>query len=164
MSLCVFKGSNGAYHRWPALRSAKTAGGTGFCTLRCPRKAQAFWMVYRELAVLEGYQGRKSCCSQGSTVLLFHTFLPPLAELLISHYSSEESSSSVIETVAYILLAHISKPDLAFNEASVSKLVRWLSGQRNAFGGLASTQVISWGKERNTVSGMLCTSLIHMSL
>ncbi|XP_063212551.1 alpha-2-macroglobulin-like protein 1 isoform X3 [Chroicocephalus ridibundus] len=61
-------------------------------------------------------------------------------ELLTSHYSSEESSSSVIETVAYILLAHISKPDLAFNEASVSKLVRWLSGQRNAFGGLASTQ------------------------
>ncbi|XP_054040699.1 alpha-2-macroglobulin-like protein 1 isoform X2 [Rissa tridactyla] len=61
-------------------------------------------------------------------------------ELLTSHYSSEESSSSVIETVAYILLAHISKPDLAFNEASVSKLVHWLSGQRNAFGGLASTQ------------------------
>ncbi|KAM6381889.1 LOW QUALITY PROTEIN: alpha-2-macroglobulin-like protein 1 [Alca torda] len=50
-------------------------------------------------------------------------------ELLRPHSSSEESSSSVIETVAYILLAHISKPDLAFNKASVSN-----------FGGLASTQ------------------------
>ncbi|KAM6418037.1 alpha-2-macroglobulin-like protein 1 isoform 2-T2 [Pluvialis apricaria] len=61
-------------------------------------------------------------------------------ELLTSHSSSEESSSSIIETVAYILLAHVSKPDLAFNEASVSKLVHWLSGRRNAFGGFASTQ------------------------
>ncbi|XP_071618091.1 alpha-2-macroglobulin-like protein 1 isoform X2 [Heliangelus exortis] len=61
-------------------------------------------------------------------------------ELLTSHSSSEESSSSMIETVAYILLAHVSKAELAFNEASVSKLVRWLSAQRNAFGGFASTQ------------------------
>ncbi|XP_074007846.1 alpha-2-macroglobulin-like protein 1 [Numenius arquata] len=60
-------------------------------------------------------------------------------ELLTSH-SSSESSSSVIETGAYILLAHVSKPDLAFNEASVSKLVHWLSGKRNAVGGFASTQ------------------------
>ncbi|XP_061217214.1 alpha-2-macroglobulin-like isoform X5 [Neopsephotus bourkii] len=62
------------------------------------------------------------------------------AELLTSHSSSEESSSSMIETVAYILLAHVSKPDLAFNEASVSKIVHWLSGKRNGFGGFASTQ------------------------
>ncbi|XP_065531588.1 alpha-2-macroglobulin-like protein 1 isoform X3 [Lathamus discolor] len=62
------------------------------------------------------------------------------AELLTSHSSSEESSSSMIETVAYILLAHVSKPDLAFSEASVSKIVHWLSGKRNAFGGFASTQ------------------------
>ncbi|KAM6091994.1 alpha-2-macroglobulin-like protein 1 [Theristicus caerulescens] len=61
------------------------------------------------------------------------------AELLTSHSSNEESSS-MIETVAYILLAHVSKSDLALNEASVSKLVHWLSGQRNAFGGFASTQ------------------------
>ncbi|NXK74104.1 A2ML1 protein, partial [Amazona guildingii] len=60
-------------------------------------------------------------------------------ELLTSHSSSEESSS-MIETVAYILLAHVSKPDLAFNETSVSKIVHWLSGKRNAFGGFASTQ------------------------
>ncbi|XP_030321024.1 alpha-2-macroglobulin-like protein 1 isoform X2 [Calypte anna] len=60
-------------------------------------------------------------------------------ELLTSHSSSEESSS-MIETAAYILLAHVSKAELAFNEASVSKLVRWLSAQRNAFGGFASTQ------------------------
>ncbi|XP_068257889.1 alpha-2-macroglobulin-like protein 1 [Nyctibius grandis] len=62
------------------------------------------------------------------------------AEFLTSHSSREGSSSSMIETVAYILLAHVSKPDLAFSEASVSKLVHWLSGQRNAFGGFASTQ------------------------
>ncbi|KAM6290379.1 alpha-2-macroglobulin-like protein 1 [Porphyrio hochstetteri] len=61
------------------------------------------------------------------------------AELLTSHSSSEESSS-MIETVAYILLAHVSKPDVAFSEASVSKLVHWLSGKRNSFGGFASTQ------------------------
>ncbi|KFP89083.1 Alpha-2-macroglobulin-like 1, partial [Acanthisitta chloris] len=73
------------------------------------------------------------------TVLLFHMYLPPSAELLTSHSGSEESSS-VIETVAYIILAHVSKPDLSLNEASVSKLVKWLSGQRNAFGGFASTQ------------------------
>ncbi|XP_074757977.1 alpha-2-macroglobulin-like protein 1 [Athene noctua] len=60
------------------------------------------------------------------------------AELLTSRSSRGESS--LIETVAYILLAHVSKPDLAPNEASVSKLVRWLSSQRNAFGGFASTQ------------------------
>ncbi|KAM6438805.1 alpha-2-macroglobulin-like protein 1 [Rhynochetos jubatus] len=62
------------------------------------------------------------------------------AQLLTSHSSSEESSSSMIETVAYILLAYVSKSDLALNEASVSKLVHWLSGQRNAFGGFSSTQ------------------------
>ncbi|NXE96203.1 A2ML1 protein, partial [Menura novaehollandiae] len=71
--------------------------------------------------------------------VLFHIFLPPSAQLLASHSSGEESSS-MIETVAYIILAHVSKPDLSLNEASVSKLVRWLSGQRNAFGGFASTQ------------------------
>ncbi|XP_028943147.1 alpha-2-macroglobulin-like protein 1, partial [Antrostomus carolinensis] len=62
------------------------------------------------------------------------------AELLTSHSSSQEYSSSMIETVAYILLAHVSKPDLEPSEPSVSKLVHWLSGQRNAFGGFASTQ------------------------
>ncbi|KAM9277694.1 alpha-2-macroglobulin-like protein 1 [Cariama cristata] len=62
------------------------------------------------------------------------------AKLLTSRSRSKKSSSSTIETVAYILLAHVSNPDLAFNESSVSKLVRWLSGQRNAFGGFASTQ------------------------
>ncbi|XP_057285232.1 alpha-2-macroglobulin-like isoform X5 [Pezoporus wallicus] len=71
---------------------------------------------------------------------LLHMLEKETAELLTSHSSSEESSSSMIETVAYILLAHVSKPDLAFNEASVSKIVHWLSGKRNAFGGFASTQ------------------------
>lgn len=87
---------------------------------------------------------------QGSTVLLFHIFLPPSAQLLTSQ-SAAEKSSSKIETVAYIILAHVSKSDLSPSEASVSKLVRWLSTQRNAFGGFASTQVTnqgkSWGKE-----------------
>ncbi|NWZ66586.1 A2ML1 protein, partial [Acrocephalus arundinaceus] len=73
------------------------------------------------------------------TVLLFHIFLPPSAQLLASQ-SADEKSSSMIETVAYIVLAHVSKPDLSLNEASVSKLVRWLSAQRNAFGGFVSTQ------------------------
>uniref|UniRef100_A0A8C9L170 Alpha-macroglobulin receptor-binding domain-containing protein n=1 Tax=Serinus canaria TaxID=9135 RepID=A0A8C9L170_SERCA len=76
---------------------------------------------------------------QGSTVLLFHIFLPPSAQRLTSQ-SADEKSSSMIETVAYVVLAHVSQPDLSFNEASVSKLVRWLSAQRNAFGGFASTQ------------------------
>ncbi|NXE66630.1 A2ML1 protein, partial [Calcarius ornatus] len=76
---------------------------------------------------------------QKETVLLFHIFLPPSAQLLTSQ-SADEKSSSMIETVAYIVLAHVSKPDLSFNEASVSKLVHWLSAQRNAFGGFASTQ------------------------
>ncbi|XP_010154554.1 PREDICTED: alpha-2-macroglobulin-like protein 1 [Eurypyga helias] len=62
------------------------------------------------------------------------------AGLLTSHSNREQSSSSMIETVAYILLAHVSKSDSALNEASVSKLVHWLSGQRSAFGGFASTQ------------------------
>ncbi|NXC85065.1 A2ML1 protein, partial [Cercotrichas coryphoeus] len=73
------------------------------------------------------------------TVLLFHLFLPPSAQLLTSQ-SADEKSSSKIETVAYIILAHVSKPDLSLSDASVSKLVRWLSTQRNAFGGFASTQ------------------------
>ncbi|NXV68720.1 A2ML1 protein, partial [Molothrus ater] len=76
---------------------------------------------------------------QKETVLLFHIFLPPSAQLLTSQ-SADETSSSMIETVAYIILAHVSKPDSSFNEASVSKLVHWLSAQRNAFGGFASTQ------------------------
>ncbi|NXQ30447.1 A2ML1 protein, partial [Alaudala cheleensis] len=73
------------------------------------------------------------------TVLLFHVFLPPSAQLLTSQ-SADEKSSSMIETVAYIVLAHVSKPDLSVHDASVSKLVHWLSAQRNAFGGFASTQ------------------------
>ncbi|POI32181.1 hypothetical protein CIB84_004068, partial [Bambusicola thoracicus] len=51
-----------------------------------------------------------------------------------------EESSSMIEIVAYILLAHVSKPDFAVNDSAVSKLVHWLSKQRNALGGFASTQ------------------------
>ncbi|NWI96003.1 A2ML1 protein, partial [Pitta sordida] len=70
---------------------------------------------------------------------IFSMFLSPSAELLTSHSGGEESSS-VIETVAYIILAHVSKPDTSLNEASVSKLVRWLTGKRNGFGGFASTQ------------------------
>ncbi|XP_009865376.1 PREDICTED: alpha-2-macroglobulin-like protein 1, partial [Apaloderma vittatum] len=62
------------------------------------------------------------------------------AEFLAPHSSNEEFSSSMVETVAYILLAHVSKPNLTFNESSVSKLVHWLSGPRNAYGGFASTQ------------------------
>uniref|UniRef100_A0A8C3BDJ5 Alpha-2-macroglobulin-like protein 1 n=1 Tax=Cairina moschata TaxID=8855 RepID=A0A8C3BDJ5_CAIMO len=62
------------------------------------------------------------------------------AEHLTSDSSSKESSSSMIETVAYILLAHVSNPDLAVNENTASKLVHWLSEQRNARGGFASTQ------------------------
>ncbi|XP_004938162.3 alpha-2-macroglobulin-like protein 1 isoform X2 [Gallus gallus] len=54
--------------------------------------------------------------------------------------SSSEESSSMIEIVAYILLAHVSKPDFAVNDSAVSKLVHWLSKQRNALGGFASTQ------------------------
>ncbi|XP_021250335.1 alpha-2-macroglobulin-like protein 1 isoform X2 [Numida meleagris] len=61
------------------------------------------------------------------------------AEHLTSNSTSEESSS-MIEIVAYILLAHVSKPDFSVNESAVSKLVRWLSKQRNARGGFASTQ------------------------
>ncbi|KFP75136.1 Alpha-2-macroglobulin-like 1, partial [Apaloderma vittatum] len=61
-------------------------------------------------------------------------------EFLAPHSSNEEFSSSMVETVAYILLAHVSKPNLTFNESSVSKLVHWLSGPRNAYGGFASTQ------------------------
>lgn len=74
----------------------------------------------------------------------------------------------MIEMVAYILLAHVSTPDFALNEASVNKLVHWLSRQRNAFGGFASTQVTSWGKswekEGDTVPGVMCTSLMCVSL
>ncbi|NXL21326.1 A2ML1 protein, partial [Setophaga kirtlandii] len=76
---------------------------------------------------------------QKETVLLFHIFLLPSAQLLTSQ-SAGEKSSSMIETVAYLVLAHVSKPDSSFNEASVSKLVHWLSSRRNAFGGFASTQ------------------------
>ncbi|NXG01470.1 A2ML1 protein, partial [Sakesphorus luctuosus] len=67
------------------------------------------------------------------TVLIFHMFLPPSADFWAE-------SSSMIETVAYIVLAHVSKPDFSLKEASVNKLVQWLSRQRNGFGGFASTQ------------------------
>ncbi|OXB72226.1 UNVERIFIED_CONTAM: hypothetical protein H355_013405, partial [Colinus virginianus] len=67
------------------------------------------------------------------------TFLHVSAEHLTSD-SSSERSSSMIEIVAYILLAHVSKPDFAVSESAVSKLVHWLSKQRNALGGFASTQ------------------------
>lgn len=52
----------------------------------------------------------------------------------------------MIEIVAYVLLAHVSKPDFAINESAVSRLVHWLSKQRNALEGFASTQVTIWGK------------------
>lgn len=52
----------------------------------------------------------------------------------------------MIEIVACVLLAHVSKPDFAINESAVSRLVHWLSKQRNALGGFASTQVTIWGK------------------
>ncbi|XP_010216078.1 PREDICTED: alpha-2-macroglobulin-like protein 1 [Tinamus guttatus] len=63
-----------------------------------------------------------------------------IAGLLSSHSSGRESSSSMIEIVAYTLLAHVSKPNVAVNETTMSRLVHWLSGRRNAFGGFASTQ------------------------
>ncbi|KAG6924828.1 alpha-2-macroglobulin like 1, partial [Chelydra serpentina] len=52
-----------------------------------------------------------------------------------------EDSSSVIETMAYILLAHISKPEVSEAEiAASSQIVRWLTSQRNPYGGFTSTQ------------------------
>ncbi|XP_015727585.1 alpha-2-macroglobulin-like protein 1 isoform X2 [Coturnix japonica] len=65
--------------------------------------------------------------------------LEKATERLTSGSSSKESSS-MIEIVAYIVLAHVSKPDFAVNESAVSKLVHWLSKQRNSHGGFASTQ------------------------
>nr|XP_006120000.1 alpha-2-macroglobulin-like protein 1 [Pelodiscus sinensis] len=54
---------------------------------------------------------------------------------------SSSSSSSSIETVAYVLLAHISTPEVSAAEiAAASKIVRWLISQRNSYGGFASTQ------------------------
>ncbi|NXA38260.1 A2ML1 protein, partial [Eudromia elegans] len=72
--------------------------------------------------------------------IIFCVFFPPSAGLFSSHSSKRESSSSMIEIVAYILLAHVSKPNVTINETTMSKLVHWLSKQRNAFGGFASTQ------------------------
>lgn len=73
----------------------------------------------------------------------------------------------MIEIVAYILLAHVSKPDFAVNDSAVSKLVHWLSKQRNALGGFASTQVTIggklWGKKRYTVHRVICVSFVCMS-
>ncbi|XP_053896163.1 alpha-2-macroglobulin-like protein 1 [Malaclemys terrapin pileata] len=52
-----------------------------------------------------------------------------------------EDSSSSIETMAYILLTHISKPEVSAAEISAtSQIVRWLTHQRNPYGGFASTQ------------------------
>ncbi|XP_007055680.2 alpha-2-macroglobulin-like protein 1 [Chelonia mydas] len=52
-----------------------------------------------------------------------------------------EDSLSSIETVAYILLAHISKPEVSAAEiTATSQIVRWLTNQRNPYGGFISTQ------------------------
>ncbi|NXC47034.1 A2ML1 protein, partial [Penelope pileata] len=83
--------------------------------------------------VLQGYEGM-------GLKFFSSAFLHVSAEHLTSDSSSKDSSSSMIEIVAYILLAHVSKPDFAVNESAVSKLVHWLSKQRNALGGFASTQ------------------------
>ncbi|NXD07203.1 A2ML1 protein, partial [Nothocercus nigrocapillus] len=75
-----------------------------------------------------------------ANILLFCMFLPPSSGLMASRSSGTESSSSMIEIVAYTLLAHVSKPNVTVNEPTMSKLVHWLSSRRNAFGGFASTQ------------------------
>ncbi|XP_067387062.1 alpha-2-macroglobulin-like protein 1 [Emydura macquarii macquarii] len=52
-----------------------------------------------------------------------------------------EDSSSTTETMAYTLLAHISTPEVSAAEiAAASGIVRWLTKQRNPYGGFASTQ------------------------
>ncbi|CAM2097443.1 unnamed protein product [Caretta caretta] len=52
-----------------------------------------------------------------------------------------EDSLSSIETMAYILLAHISKPEVSAAEiTATSQIVRWLTNQRNPYGGFISTQ------------------------
>ncbi|XP_074852369.1 alpha-2-macroglobulin-like protein 1 [Carettochelys insculpta] len=59
----------------------------------------------------------------------------------ISSEKERESSLAAVETAAYVLLAHISKPHVSAAEtASASQIVRWLTSQRNAYGGFASTQ------------------------
>uniref|UniRef100_A0A8C8SH09 Alpha-macroglobulin receptor-binding domain-containing protein n=1 Tax=Pelusios castaneus TaxID=367368 RepID=A0A8C8SH09_9SAUR len=79
--------------------------------------------------------------------VLLHCSPPCLGEQLSQtedEDSSEEQvadSSSQIETMAYILLAHISKPEVSADEiAAASQIVRWLSRKRNPYGGFASTQ------------------------
>lgn len=51
------------------------------------------------------------------------------------------SSSSSIETTAYALMAFIGDGTNTRSFARARPIVRWLSKQRNALGGFASTQV-----------------------
>ena len=53
----------------------------------------------------------------------------------------EPQSSADIEVTAYILLAYITKGLASEVVPDAMPIVRWLSKQRNAYGGFSSTQV-----------------------
>ena len=54
---------------------------------------------------------------------------------------SEEQSSADIEMTAYVLLAYITKGLASDVVPQAMPIVKWLSKQRNAYGGFSSTQV-----------------------
>uniref|UniRef100_A0A8C6WFQ8 Alpha-macroglobulin receptor-binding domain-containing protein n=1 Tax=Neogobius melanostomus TaxID=47308 RepID=A0A8C6WFQ8_9GOBI len=57
------------------------------------------------------------------------------------HWSAASSASLSVETSAYVLLSTLTQPQVSVEELGyASKIVRWLTGQQNPYGGFKSTQ------------------------
>lgn len=55
--------------------------------------------------------------------------------------STETSASLSVEISSYVILAKLSSSPTAEELAYASRIVRWLTGQQNHYGGFSSTQV-----------------------
>lgn len=55
--------------------------------------------------------------------------------------TKEQSSSLSVEISSYVLLAKLSSSPTTEDLGYASRIVRWLTGQQNYYGGFSSTQV-----------------------
>lgn len=72
------------------------------------------------------------------------TSVTPLSVGGLVHWSQstkDQSSSLSVEISSYVLLAKLSSSPTTEDLGYASRIVRWLTGQQNYYGGFSSTQV-----------------------
>ncbi len=80
-----------------------------------------------------------------------------------SQTATETSASLSVEISSYVLLAKLSASPTNEDLGYATRIIRWLTGQQNHYGGFSSTQVTEHGKCSILGQNCLKTKLLKTS-